>query len=205
MRLLGEAAVGRGERLPLAAGVVASLGEGHALGPRLAAASAVEEVGRIFCSSGTANGSSSTGVSYSTCQWAGGRSSRRSAGRGARWRVASGDADGLAGDAVRLGGGAQAARRWRSPRRRRRGREAPKPSVLAGGDALDPASYLMAIDSSNAADDARVGVLGAEMGGRIQVWLVRSRIGRPRVAEGSETAYRSNAVSTSDALRATLQ
>src|SRR4029078_1586672 len=32
-RLLGEAAVGRGERLPLAAGVVAGLGERHAPGP----------------------------------------------------------------------------------------------------------------------------------------------------------------------------
>ena len=77
----------------------------------------------------------------------------------------AGDADGLGGDAVGLGGG-QDVRRGEAPRAVDEDADA-EPFALAGGDALDPAG-LDRDALLEAPDDADVGVRRALGGGRVE-------------------------------------
>ena len=159
-RLLGERAVGRGEGLPLALGRVHRFGEGDALDP--AAASSAARRSPILRSSGTVNGSSSTGVS--NVPVAGGRSSRTV---GSRRAVALARAMRTASPATRS---------TSSHRQDVAAREAPRAVdedadaealALPGGDALD-ATGLDRDRFVEPADDADVRIPGAQGRGRIE-------------------------------------
>ena len=160
-RLLGEAAVASRRTSSIRAGR-RSMDSVKTMPCTAAAAWSAASRSAIFVSSETANGSSSTGVSY--VPWAGGRSSSttgvaQGGGRGPR------DPDGLAGDAIGLSG-----------RQDVRAREAPRavdedadaePFVLAGGDAFDAAG-LDRDGLAEPSDDAHVGIPRAERRGRIE-------------------------------------
>ena len=136
----------------------------------------------IFVSSGTANGSSSTGVSYVPV----GRRpivEARPVAQGGR--AGPGDPDGFGGDAVGLGGG-QDVRRRRSPTRRRRGRGR-RTLALARGDAFDPAG-LDRDALLEPPNDPDVGVLAPWAEAVSRARSVRSRMRRASVSEGARRA-----------------
>ena len=170
--LLGQAAVGGGERLPLALGGVGRLGEGDALdrarrpgrrpGGRRSSSRAGPRTGPPRAASRTSRGP------------AGGRRARPVAERGG---AGPGDADRLGRDPVGLGRG-QDVRRREAPGAVDEDPD-PEALALAGGDAFDP-SGLDRDALLEPPDDADVGVPGA-LGG----WPYRGR-GRSGLACAAE-------------------
>ena len=158
--LFGQAAVGRGEGLPLALGRVARFGEGDALdlGGGLVGGEQVTDLGlerdreRVLLERRLVA--------------AAGRRPIVEAGLDAQRRGARpGDADRLRGDPVRLGGG-QDVRRREAPRAVDQDADA-EPLALAGRHALDPAG-LDRDALLEPPDGPDIGVGGALGGGRVE-------------------------------------
>ena len=158
--LLGEAAVGRGERLPLALGGVHRLGEGDALDLGRGRVGG-EEVGDLALE----RDGERVLLDRRLVAARGGRPVVEDDGFAQRGRRCAGDPDGLAGDAVRLGGRQDVAG-GEAPRAVDEHAD-PEAFALAGGDAFDPAG-LDRDALLEAPDDPDVRVARAEGGGRVE-------------------------------------
>ena len=159
--LLGVAAVARGERLLLALGAEDATPSRRCPSTRRRASSAASR-SPILRSSGTANGSSTTGVSYRPC--AGGRSSSRTR---LRMAVALAFAIRTASPATRsASSSAQVMARGEPPGPVHEDADA-EPLVLAAGHALE-APGLDRDGLLELPDDADVGVRRAKGSGRVE-------------------------------------
>ena len=159
-RLLGVAAVGRRERLPLALGRVHRLGEDDALDPGGGRVGG-QQVGDLVLERDRER----VLLDGRLERAAGRRPLRQDHGLAQGRRRRAGDADGLARHAIGLGGREDV--RGREPPRAVDQDADPEALALAGGDAFDPAG-LDGDALIESTDDADVGIPGAQGRGRIE-------------------------------------